>query len=411
MYPNTKRFLKEYLPGKGLGYFWGILFLLLTIFTTTTIPIYINDAINLLSSSTNLNETELSKLLKISIIIVLLGVALCTVRVLSRIIIFLQGRKIEAEVRQDMFDAVVNMPMDYISKYQSGDLISRGTNDVTSVRVMISMGILHSINTLLIVPACLYHMFMISTKLTLICLIPLPLVIIGTKFLSNKMMIAGRETQKQLGVLSETVREQFRAHTLLNIFPVFKLINKQFDKDNISYCSKAETLLRIRVFMMIMVATILSLGMFILIRFGGPEAIANEQLGKNGFNIGAFTAFSFFLGMMQGPLRAAGFLLPLLQRGEVCLERIYGVRDSAIKASEVDLNRKIQKEDQIPPSTNYALIQISNLEYSYNPDSEDAFKLKIDELNIQEGKTYGVFWENRVRKNYFSQYYLWQYSS
>ncbi|MCM8525677.1 MAG: ABC transporter ATP-binding protein/permease [Lentisphaeraceae bacterium] len=388
MYPNTRRFLKEYLPGKGVGYFWGIFFLLITIITTTSGPIFIKDAINLLTDTLDKNTGQRDQLLKVSIYIAFIGVTLCIARVLSRVLIFLQGRIIEAEVRKGLFDAVVNMPLDTISKYQSGDLISRGTNDVTSVRVMISMGILHTINTGLIVPLCLYQMFMISTKLTLICLIPLPIAIICTKFISNKMMLAGREAQNQLGVLSETVREQFRAHTLLSIFPVFSLINKQFEQENDKYSDCTNQLMKIRVFMMMIVVITLSLGMFILLRYGGPDAIANEQLGKDGFNIGAFAAFSLFLGTMQGPLRAAGFLLPLLQRGEVCLERIYEVRDSAQAASEIDSKRKYQTE--IPFDQNSALISIKNLKYQYE-SNDNAFVLVIDKLEIEEGKKYGIF--------------------
>lgn len=391
MYQNTKRFLKEYLPKKGKGYFFGVFFLLITIVTTTTVPIYIKDAINILSSKDSLDETQLHSLFKVSLYILLLGIALCVARVLSRIFIFLEGRKIEAEVRQDLFKAVVNMPLDYISKYQSGDLISRGTNDVTSVRVMISMGILHSINTFFVLLFCLYHMFMISSKLTLICLIPLPLVIIGTKILSNKMMHAGRATQQQLGVLSETIREQFRAHTLLSIFPVFGLVNKQFELDNDTYSKRAESLLKIRVLMMIMVATTLSLGMFILLRFGGPEAISNAELGEGGFNIGAFTAFSLFLGIMQGPLRSAGFLFPLLQRGEICLERIYEVRDSARQAHQIDSERTFQTEDSLITNNSTDLISIKNLSFQYNLDIEKSFHLKIDKLSLKEGKKYGIF--------------------
>ena len=113
-------------------------------------------------------------LIKSALIILGLGLVLCIARVFSRILIFLQGRIIESDIRQDLFNSVVSMPMDILCKYQSGDLISRGTNDVTSVRVMISMGILHSINSSLMLIFCLYYMFSISSKLTLICLIPSP---------------------------------------------------------------------------------------------------------------------------------------------------------------------------------------------------------------------------------------------
>lgn len=387
MYKNTIRFFKEYLPDKGKGYFVGIFTLIVTIIITTVIPVYIKDATNILSAK----EFESNALLKTSIIILALGITLSISRVLSRIYIFLEGRKIEAEVRQDLFKAVVNMPMELINKYQSGDLISRGTNDVTSVRVMISMGVLHTINSLLTVSFCLFYMFRISIELTLFCLIPLPLIIIITKLLSNKMMLAGRETQQQLGVLSETVREQFRAHNLLSIFPIFKLLNPQFEADNEKYSQKAENLMSIRVFIMVAVMSILSLGMYILLRFGGPAAINSDLLNTGGFDIGAFIAFSLYLGIIQGPLRAAGFLFPLLQRGEICLQRIYEVRDEATNAQEQDQARPIQQEEQfLEPQTN-SLVQLHNVNFAYNTENSEAFKLSIDELIINKGVKYGIF--------------------
>jgi ATP-binding cassette, subfamily B, multidrug efflux pump len=390
MYQNTKRFLAEYLPGKGKGYSLGIFCLLVTIITSTTIPLFIQDAINLIEKTNKgFTPEQSTELVKIALIILTLGIVLCIARVLSRILIFLQGRIIESEVRQDLFNSVVNMPMDILSKYQSGDLISRGTNDVTSVRVMISMGILHSINAISLI-FCLFHMIRISPRLTLLCLIPLPLIILGTRFLSKKMMIAGRQTQTQLGTLSETTRELFRAHTLLTIFPVFNLLVDKFQKDNDIYRSRAERLLTIRVFMMIMVASILSTGLFILLHFGGPEAIANEKLGKDGFNIGAFTAFSLFLGVIQGPLRALGFLLPLFQRGEICLSRIYEIRDAAKEASETEEKRTVHKLPSIHKEQSKAIIEIKNLNFSYS-NNENSFLLSIPQLTIIEGRKYGIF--------------------
>ena len=228
MYKHCIRFFKEYLPGKGKGYFWGIVCLISTIVATTSVPLFVRDAINVLSSSAEgkgLDELQGSSLFYLALIILGLGVFLSICSVLSRYLLFLEGRKIEAEVRQNFFDAVVSMPIEKINEYQSGDLISRGTSDVSGVRIMVSMGILHSINSSLFLIFCLYNMLNISTRLTLLCLIPLPLIILSSRLLSKRMMIAGRENQNQLGVLAETVREQFRAHTLLSIFPVFSLIN------------------------------------------------------------------------------------------------------------------------------------------------------------------------------------------
>ncbi|MCM8536824.1 MAG: ABC transporter ATP-binding protein/permease [Lentisphaeraceae bacterium] len=391
MYPNARRFLKEYLPSKGKGYALGIFCLIITILTTTSFPLFVDDAINLLSSAdSKLTPEQNNELKSLSFIILGLGILGCIARVLSRIFIFKEGRKIESEVRQDLFNSVVNMPMEVLSKYKSGDLISRGTNDVTSVRVMISMGILHPINTTLTLIICPYYMYQISPRLTLYCLVPIPVIVFIMRILSKKMMQVGRENQKVLGVLSETIREQFKAHTLLTIFPVFNLLISKFEGDNDKYRKTSETLLTIRVLMMILMLSILSIGFFILLHFGGPEAIENEKLGRDGFNIGSFTAFSLFLWMLLGPLRAIGFLFPLFQRGEICLTRIYQVRDAANQTINEDKSRAVQKTNQLNFSTNSPLVSINDLKFSY-PEQANNFSLEIDNLLIKENKKYGIF--------------------
>ncbi|MCM8533981.1 MAG: ABC transporter ATP-binding protein/permease [Lentisphaeraceae bacterium] len=379
------------MPGKGKGYAIGIFCLVLTILATTSFPLFVDDAINLLSSANSkLTPEQSEKLRSLALIILGLGILGCVTRVLSRIFIFKEGRKIESEVRQDLFNSVVNMPMEVLSKYKSGDLISRGTNDVTSVRVMISMGILHPINTTLTLIICPYYMYQISPRLTLYCLVPIPVIVLIMRILSKKMMQVGRENQKVLGVLSETIREQFKAHTLLTIFPVFNLLIKKFKSDNDRYRKTSETLLTIRVLMMILMLSILSIGFFILIHFGGPEAIENERLGKDGFNIGAFTAFSLFLWMLLGPLRAIGFLFPLFQRGEICLTRIYEVRDAANQTIKEDDARQIQKTSQLNFDQNLPLVSINKLKFSY-PEQNNNFCLDIEKLEIHENKKYGIF--------------------
>ena len=108
------------------------------------------------------------------------------------------------------------------------------------------------------------------------------------------------------------------------------------------------------------------------------ETIQNEIQGTDGFDLGAFTAFSLYLGIIQGPLRALGFLLPLMQRGEICLTRIYEIRDAAAEAVKQDDSRQVTEEEQFTADSK-EIIRIEKLNFSYD-SQDDQFCLKIDEF-------------------------------
>ena len=390
MYPNIKRFLKEYLPGTGCLYTIGIVSLLVTVLFQALIPEHLREAINTLSSSKEWwSEDMKATLFGKAWIIIGYSILFLIARILSRVYIFLPGRQMESKIRQDFFSAAVSLPSDRSSEYSSGDLISRGTNDVSSVRVMISMGVLHTINSAVMIPLCIYFMFSISAKMTLLLLVPIPIVILTTRYLAKKMMMAAKKSQQELGVLSENTREQFKAHSLLSVFPVFKTIFKRVTVSNDRYTAKAEDLMKSRVYMFAVFSTLTSLGLFILLYFGGQESINSSDFG-----IGDFIAFSLYLGMIQAPLRALGWLLSIAQRGEVCLQRIYELRDVADQSRLIELERKIQSEEELERvlNVNAPMIEIKDLRFSYPKAKEEgSFELVIDSLKIEKNQTYGIF--------------------
>lgn len=391
MYTHSKRFIKEYVPAKKWIYFWGIISLLLTIALSTTVPLYIKDAVNLLKQDT-LQDSQISQLHELAITILVIGLSLCVFRTLSRVLIFLPGRQLEATLRQDLFDSVVSLPQNRLERFESGDLISRGTNDISSVRVMISMGILHSINSTCMISACLYFMLNISVKMTLLSLIPLPIVILVTRYLSKQLIVVAKQVQESLGRLTERIREQFRAHSMMRIYPVFDILHEKFETDNDNHNTLSLRQMLIRTYMLTSVILISSFGIYILIRYGGEMAINNE-----GFDVGSFVTFSLYLTILLDPLRALGWLLSVLQRGEVCLERFYEIKDEAIsyKAEQIACPIKDQESFnqscQVDKST--PIIEAKDLSFAYSRQLEDSdiFSLSIAELKIEEGKKYGFF--------------------
>ncbi|MDD7983755.1 ABC transporter ATP-binding protein [Lentisphaera marina] len=389
-YPNVRRFLKEYPPKKLSIYFWGVLCLIITIVIHSSIPLITGRLIGALDDQQfPLNEATKGELSHVATYLLLAAIGLIVFRTLSRILIFIPGRQIESEVRESMYHSLLGLP--HSSPWTSGDLISTGTNDVTSVRVMISMGVLHVINTFGMICFCLYHMLNLSVRLSLYSLIPLILVVPVTKVISKKMMATGRKNQKLLGDLTEVIREHFRAHALMAVFPVYNSIIKRVDKANADYANTAEKFMTLRVFIMLMVSMITGFGIYILLRYG----LIKNDLIDSSEGIATVVSFMLYLWIIQQPLRAAGFLLPLLQRGEISLERLYKVQDAAKEAQEIELQRPIKTRQDLDQkgNQNAAMIEIKDLDFTYKPqrDNEFQFELKIDSLVIEKGKKYGFF--------------------
>jgi ATP-binding cassette subfamily B multidrug efflux pump len=388
-FPHIQRFLREYLPGHGKLYFWGLLFLLLTVWITTTIPRLINTAVTVLESASaeGLAEGAGDELANAATLIIVFGVLLVLFRTLSRVLIFIPGRRVEASVRQDYYDATVALPADALAAHQTGDLVSRGTNDITSVRVLLSMGALHSINSIMMIAFCLYHMNRISGRLTLVCLLMVPLIVILMRLLSRLMWERIKLVQQQLGVLTDTIREQLCAHTLLTIYPVFGSLFGRFQAHNDVYSKRQESAQSVRVLLFNLSLTMAGIAMFILMIVGGPQVVRGE------FGIAEFVEFSVYLGLIQDPLRAWGWLISITQRGEICLKRIYEIRDLASASRAAESAKAVTDASELDTALDptQPLLEVRDMHFRHARSAEAGFSLEIPQLQLQPRKKYGVF--------------------
>jgi ATP-binding cassette, subfamily B, multidrug efflux pump len=394
---HTRRFLKEYLHGTGRFYFWGILCLVTTVVVTTAIPQWIRRAVATLKTvpgGGELSPGARHDLMTTALVIIGLGLALATFRALSRILIFIPGRRVEEKVRQSCFDAIATAPPGSLDRFQTGDLISRGTSDANHTRVFLSMGILHSINSVLILCLCLYHMICIDARLTLICFLPAPLVQILVRRVSMVMMTWSRKVAAQLGKLTESVRETIGAHTLLTIYPVLEQMFARFMQSNTRYQHSQEKLVRIRAVLFTAVSNLFAVAQLLLLWFGGRLVLDPAA----GLGVEDFVAMGMYLALVQEPLQAAGFLITLFQRNEASLERLYEVFDIARNSRE-EQAAKPHKESWalgcVAGNTDVVL-SVRNLVHRYplsGPEngSGEPFTLSIPELELRSGKAYGIF--------------------
>jgi ATP-binding cassette, subfamily B, multidrug efflux pump len=142
------------------------------------------------------------------------GGLLLAIGLVSGVFLFLQrriltgaSRYIEYDMRNDFFAHLETLPLDFFQTHRTGDLMSRATNDLNAVRMMIGPAVMYSVSTLLTLAVALTLMISIDARLTLVALIPLPFVSISVKYFGSAIHKRFEQIQAQLSDLSAVVQE------------------------------------------------------------------------------------------------------------------------------------------------------------------------------------------------------------
>src|SRR5205807_6012619 len=139
----------------------------------------------------------------------LLGIGLAggVFRFLTRRILIGASRHIEYDMRNDFFAHLQSLPLGYFQSHRTGDLMSRATNDLNAVRMMIGPSVMYSANTLLTFAVALTMMIAIDARLTLLSLLPLPFVSISVKMFGSAIHTRFEQIQAQLSDVSAVAQE------------------------------------------------------------------------------------------------------------------------------------------------------------------------------------------------------------
>ena len=119
-------------------------------------------------------------------------------RFLMRRIIIGASRDIEYDLRNDFFAQLERQPLGYFQARRTGDLMSRATNDLNAVRMMIGPAVMYSANTLLVFVVAILLMLSIDCRLTLMALMPLPFVSVSVRFFGSAIHTRFEQIQAQL---------------------------------------------------------------------------------------------------------------------------------------------------------------------------------------------------------------------
>ena len=249
-------------------------------------------------------------------LIVVLASAMAIVRLISRQMVFGVGRQVEVELRQRLFDHMLQQETSWVQETGSGEVISRATSDVENIRRLLGFAILSLTNTVLAYCFTLPAMLAIDPWLTLAAISLYPVMLGTVRLFGGRMMRQQKRQQEALSSLSELIQEDLSGIGAIKIYGQEQPEQEAFAELNNSYRDSAIRLARTRSTLFPLLGGISSFSLLMLL------ALGSGQLERGSLTVGGLVALIIFVERLVFPTALLGFTLNTFQIGQVSLERV-----------------------------------------------------------------------------------------
>ncbi len=303
--------LRSYLFRYKVAIIGGFLILILTNAVALILPYLIRLAVDSLHAG-----TDPGLLLRYGLLIVCVGLAQAVIGFFGRYILAEVSRKIEYELRAELFKYFEKLELDYFQHNKLGDLVARATNDLTAVRGLLGPGISNFMNTTVAFTATIIFMLTIDVRLTLYSASVLPLISVVFYLVARKIEQSYKLVQDQFGEVSAQAQENLsgirsvKAYTQENYeLEAFRTANQEYVRRSINY-AKLYALLWPAMYFLAGLASV------ILLWRGGLDVIEGR------LTLGQLVQFTGYLAQLTWPMIAFGWVVNLFQQGAASMIRI-----------------------------------------------------------------------------------------
>lgn len=304
--------IKPYFIENRLSIFLGLFSLITVDLLQLFVPRIIKRAVDDLTAF----QIGLQGLLKYALYIAAIAVLMGIFRYLWRFWLLGLSRRVEEGLRNTMFNHIQILSARYFDRVKTGDIMAHATNDIQQVRMATGMGLVALNDAIVMGSAAIGFMLYINIRLTLFVLIPMPLIVLGTRFFSRKMHKRYQDVQAAFADITEAARERFAGIRVIKAYSLEKNEEAQLQKLSQRYIDRNISLVKVTGSFYPMMVFFTNISLAIVLFLGGRQTIA--------FTItpGDFVAFISYLGLLTWPMMAMGWVINLIQRGRASLDRI-----------------------------------------------------------------------------------------
>lgn len=256
----------------------------------------------------------------------LLIIALLVLEVLFRysfiFITSLLGQNVVRDLRVRVFDHITHLRLRYFDQTPIGTSTTRTINDIQTINDVFSQGTITILADLLTVLTVLIIMFVTSWKLTIICLLTMPLLIVASVVFKEKVKVAFQKVRHQLQRMNAFLQEHISGMRVVQIFTAEERERRKFREINRAYTrANIDSIVAYALFFPA-VEIISATSLALMVWWGARSAIGGEV------SLGALIAFPIYLNMLFRPIRMLADKFNTLQMGLVAADRVFAVLDN-----------------------------------------------------------------------------------
>ena len=334
----------------------GLISLLAVDVLQLLIPMVIKRAIDALT----LVKATSIMLLESGAIIMAIAFTMASLRYVWRHCLFGLSRKIEEGLRNRLYEHLQILSVSFYHRTKTGDLMARAINDINAVRMATGMGLVALTDGLVLGVSAIGFMLYIDPSLTLISLIPAPILIFFTRILTRRMSSGYERVQATFSDLTERAREAFAGVRVVKAYSREPWTYGKMKNEGEKYIRENMHLAKTIAFFSAMMVIFTNLGLAIVIWFGGRLTILGH------ITTGDFVAFISYLNLLMWPMMAIGWVTNMVQRGAASMRRLNRVFDEVPEIKDSGPPR------DIPPIT--GRIELRGLSITYPDAGRSAIK-------------------------------------
>jgi ATP-binding cassette, subfamily B, multidrug efflux pump len=290
------------------------------------------------------------------------------------------SRRIEYDLRNDLFTHLETLDASYYARTRTGDIMARLTNDLGAVRMAAGPAIMYLVNTIASGLFALVFMLRIDPMLTGLALLPLIVLPIITVRMGNAIHTRFDAVQEHFSTLTTHAQENLTGARIVRAYRQEAAEIERFGALNDEYLARNMSLVRLYGTMTPLFGLLAGLGAVVVMGLGGLLVI------RGAISVGSFVAFGIYLGLLTWPLIALGWVINLFQRGGASMARLGEILDAKSL-----LDAPLRPVSMVPAAAGRS-IEFRDVGFHYPTDAGREPRWILRELSfvVPAGATLGV---------------------
>ena len=256
------------------------------------------------------------------------------------------------DLREDFFMKLQGMSFGFFDREQTGDLMSRATQDVEAVRTFVSMGMVRGLSIFVTLGAVTTLMAVTNWRLTIVCMAFLPLILWRAVVMSRTLRPTWLKVQEETGAMTTVLQENLSGMKVVKSYGARAFEESKFNARAAAIARLTYSATRLFASQGSLMTFIFTAATGAILWYGGREVAADR------LTAGGLTSFIFYMGLLAMPVRMSGWLMNTLSRASSAGQRLYHVLDAQSPVSE--------KPDAIPMPRVEGHVAFENVAVSYD---------------------------------------------